>query len=128
MFPPAPSSLVAPLVKEVVVVVEVVVVFLKVLADGLRWWALLKNCVMGMDCGLGRGCNGRLSMDLSPSVRPFKAILRCGPQDITFLNAFLLGERMKKELEGYMKKIVSLSLSLSLSLPRQVSHFVGEVV
>ncbi|MPC98768.1 hypothetical protein E2C01_094149 [Portunus trituberculatus] len=90
------SSLVAPLVKDVVVM-EVVLVCLRGLTEGLRWCALLINCVIGTVWGLGFGFNGRLSIDFSPSVRPFKAIiLRCGPQDITFLNAFLCGGRTKR--------------------------------
>lgn len=49
LFPAAPSSRVAPLVNDVVVVVEVAVACRRALAEGLRWWALLTNCVMGID-------------------------------------------------------------------------------
>lgn len=89
----APSSLVAPLVKEVVVVLLVVVPQRRALEEGLRCCVLLMNCVKGIDCGLLRGLMGRESIDFSTSVRPFTAILRCGPQDITFLNAFLWVQR-----------------------------------
>lgn len=49
LFPVDPSSLVAPLVKEVVVVLLVVVAFRSTSAEGLRCCELLINCVMGMD-------------------------------------------------------------------------------